>query len=195
MSQSGSHLQADRFDTNPANLAQAQNETLGRLARTLNLKLVESAGLRIGQERAPDPDPQDLLICGWAMFNRATTPEALLEAQLVFERVLAIDPGSVAAKVGIGYALSCNIANYWSTSVQQEEAWAEQLLLQAIERDPNSPRPRRPWPPASIAEPIGHIANRIRDSDRSCAQLCASILDAWHNSDPSRGTGRRDPQD
>ena len=87
MSQSGAHLQADRFDTNPANLAQAPNETLGRLARTLNLKLVASAGLRIDQERAPDPDPQDLLICGWAMFNRATTPEALLEAQLVFERV------------------------------------------------------------------------------------------------------------
>ena len=76
------------------------------------------------------------------MIQRATSAETLLEVRLIFERILAIDPGSAAAKVGVGYALSWNIANYWSTSVQQEEARAEVLVLEAIEHDPNSARAR-----------------------------------------------------
>jgi len=126
----------------PANLAQAQNEILGRLARTLSRKLVEAAGLRIGQQGALDADPHDLLIYGWALFNRATTATILRESQLVFERVLEIEPNSVGAKIGIGYALAVNVANYWSTSVEQDKARAEQLLLEAIEQDANDARAR-----------------------------------------------------
>ena len=140
--ESGAHLWADRFDTDPASLARPQNEILGRLAQILSFKLVEGAGLHIERERGLEADPQDLLIYGWAMFNRATTPAILREAQLVFERVLKIEPNSVAAKMGIGYALASNVANYWSTSVQQDKARAEQLLLQAMEHDPNSFRTR-----------------------------------------------------
>ena len=140
--ESGAHLWADRFDSDPANLAQAQNEILGRVARTLSLKLVWAAGLRIERQRPLDTDPQDLLIHGWALFNRATTAAILREAQLVFERVLEIESDSIGARIGIGYALAVNVANYWSTSVQQDKARAEQLLLEAIEQDANSARAR-----------------------------------------------------
>ena len=140
--ESGAHLWADRFDANPANPAQAQNEILGRIARTLGRKLVEAAGLRIERQRPIDTDPQDLLIRGWAIFNRATTAAILHEAQAVFERVLEIEPGSIGARIGIGYALAVNVANYWSTSVEQDKARAERLLLEAIVHDANSARAR-----------------------------------------------------
>jgi adenylate cyclase len=140
--ETGAHLWAERFDTNPDKLAQAQNEILGRLARTLSRKLVEAAGLRIERQKAPDTDPQDLLIRGWALFNRATTAAILRESQLVFERVLEIAPDSIGAKIGIGYALACHVANYWSTSAQQDQARAEQLLLEAIEQDANNAQAR-----------------------------------------------------
>jgi len=45
--ESGSHLWTDRFDTDPVGLAQAQSEITGRLARTINFKLVEAESLRI----------------------------------------------------------------------------------------------------------------------------------------------------
>src|SRR5207237_3379101 len=64
------------------------------------------------------------------------------EAQLVFERVLEIEPDAIGAKIGIGYALACNVANYWSTSVEQDKARAERLLLEAIEQDANNARAR-----------------------------------------------------
>src|SRR6516165_5966669 len=130
--ESGAHLWADRFDTDAVNLAQTQSEITGRLARSINFKLVEAEGLSIEREKALDPDPHDLLIHGWATLVRPISAATLQEALRVFARVLEIEPDSVAAKVGLGYALSCNIADGWSTSVQQDEARAEQLLLEAI---------------------------------------------------------------
>ena len=140
--ESGAHLWADRFGIGPANLDQAQNEIVGRLARTLGRKLVAAASLRIERQRPIDTDPQDLLVHGWAIFNRATTATILREAQAVFEQVLEIEPASIGARIGIGYALAVNVANYWSTSVEKDKARAEQLLLEAIEQDANSARAR-----------------------------------------------------
>ena len=140
--ESGAHLWADRFDTDPTDLAQAQNAIMGRLARSLNIKLLEAAGFRIEGEGTLDADPQDLLIYGRAMFNRATTPAILQEAQRAFERVLEIEPDSIGAKIEIGYALAINVANYWSPSVEQDQARAERLLVQARDLDPNNYRAR-----------------------------------------------------
>jgi TolB-like protein len=139
----GAHLWADRFDTDPADLAQVQSEVTGRLARAINFKLVEAEGLSIERERALVPGPQDLLIRGWAALVRPISAETLQEALRAFEPVLEIEPDSVAGKVGLGYALSCNIADGWSISVQQDEARAEQLLLEAIACDANSFRARQ----------------------------------------------------
>jgi TolB-like protein len=86
--ESGAHLWADRFDTDPVGLAQAQSEITGRLARTLNVKLVEAESRRIERENALDPDPRDLLIRGWAVLGRPVSAATMQEALRVFERVL-----------------------------------------------------------------------------------------------------------
>jgi len=141
--ESGAHLWANRFDTGSLDLAQAQSEITGRLARAINLKLVEAESRRIERESALDPDPHDLLIRGWAMLGRPVSAATMQEALRVFERVLEIDPGSVDAKVGVAYTLCCTIADGWSTSVQKDKARAEQLLLEAIECDASSFRARQ----------------------------------------------------
>ena len=64
--ESGAHLWADRFDTDRADLAKAQKEITGRLARSLNLELLEAESHRIEQERAVDPDARDFIMHGWA---------------------------------------------------------------------------------------------------------------------------------
>ena len=55
-----------------------------------------------------------------------------------FEQALALDPRSVEAKIGLGAALAANVGNGWSSSVKQDEARAEELLVDALGRDPNS---------------------------------------------------------
>ena len=141
--ESGAHLWADRFDSDTANLARAQSEISGRLARAINFKVVEAEGLRIDRERALDPDPHDLLIRGWAVLIRPVSAANLQEARQIFERVLEIAPGSVAARIGVAHALSANIGCGWSTSPQEDEARAERLLLESIECDANSFRARQ----------------------------------------------------
>lgn len=129
----GAHLWADRFETDRRNLAQAQSEIAGRLARTLNVQLVAAAGQRIDQERAADPDARDLVMRGNAFFLRPFSITTRQEGLLAFERALAIDPESVDARIGIANNLVANILDPWSTSPAQDAARAGQLLNEALE--------------------------------------------------------------
>jgi len=134
---SGVQLWADRFDTDRANLATAQDEITGRLARTFNLELVKDLGRRIEQEGAVDPDARDLVMRGWAWYHRPRSATTLREAQQAFERALEIEPGSVDARIGVASILAVTLANGWSRSVQPDQARVELLLLEALERDPH----------------------------------------------------------
>jgi TolB-like protein len=138
--ESGSHLWADRFDTDRANLAEAQSDITGRLARVLNVELVRDAGRRIEQENPVDPDARDLVMRGWAWFYQPISKATLHNALQAFERALEIDPRSIDAKIGIAGVLidadwSSNIFQH--DSVQQYAARAERLLLEALESDSN----------------------------------------------------------
>jgi TolB-like protein len=103
--ESGMHIWADRFDTNRADLATAQNEITGRLARTLDLELVEAEARRIAREKAADPDARDLVMRGWAWYYRARSEVAGQEARQAFERALEIDPHSIDARIGLAQIL------------------------------------------------------------------------------------------
>ena len=106
---SGAHLWADRFDTERANLAEAQDEITGRLARTLNFALVEDVSRRIDREKIIDPDARDLVMRGWACLIRSSSSQARQEAQRTFERALVLDPQSVDAKIYLAITLVINL--------------------------------------------------------------------------------------
>jgi adenylate cyclase len=140
--ETGAHLWADRFDTDRANLTQAQDEITGRLAQSLNLELLEAVGRRIEQEGAVDPDARDLVMRGWAWYYRPMSIGTVQEAQWAFERALQADPRSIDARIGIASVLVRKVAEGWSTSRHEDEVLAEQLLLEALERDTNRPSAR-----------------------------------------------------
>jgi TolB-like protein/class 3 adenylate cyclase len=136
--ETGAHLWADRFNTDRQDLAEAQSEITGRLARTLNIQLLRDVDYRIEQEKTVNPDARDLVMRGWAQWHRQYSMANYQEAQRTFEQALALDPRSVEAKIGLGAALAANVGNGWSSSVKQDEARAEELLVDALGRDPNS---------------------------------------------------------
>jgi adenylate cyclase len=135
--ETGAHLWADRFDTDRANLAEAQSEITGRLARTLKIELVQDAGRRIEQERAADPNARDLVMRGWAWSYGPVSVATRQEAQRAFEQALEIDPVSVDARIGLATILLNNIIDSRSSSAQQDQARAEGLLLEALELGAN----------------------------------------------------------
>jgi TolB-like protein/Tfp pilus assembly protein PilF len=133
--ESGAHIWADRYETDRRNLAETQATITGRLARTLNLELIKDAGRRIEQERAVAPDARDLIMRGWALWYRPRSLESVQEAQRAFEQALEIDPRSIDARIGLAKMLLARVNQGWSSSFQQDLARAEQLLLEALERD------------------------------------------------------------
>jgi hypothetical protein len=59
------------------------------------------------------------------------------ESQRTFEQALALDPRSVDARIGLATVLVTIVASGWSSSIKEDEARAEQLLVDALGRDPN----------------------------------------------------------
>jgi adenylate cyclase len=135
--ETGAHIWADRFDTDRKNLAEAQTEITGRLARTLHLELVSDAARRIEQEHAVDPNARDFVMRGWASWYGQQSRAKLQEAQQAFERAFEIDSRSIDARIGIGLVLAANVGNGFSNSVEADKKRAEELLVEAIQRDPN----------------------------------------------------------
>jgi adenylate cyclase len=137
--ETGGHVWADRFDTDRTNLAKAQEEITSRLAETLHVALLQSASRQIAQEK--NPDARDLIMRGWALWSSQPNSQASRqEVQRVFEQALQLDPGSVDARVGIAMVLSANVASVFSKSPEQDKARAQQLLVEALERNGDNVR-------------------------------------------------------
>jgi adenylate cyclase len=133
----GAHVWADRFDTDRTNLAKAQAEITGRLARSLKLELLEAVGRRIEQDKPENVDARDLIMRGWAFYYRPQTEENLRLAREAFEKALEIDPESVDARAGIALVLDERLATGSSKTREQDMARADQVLTEALERDRN----------------------------------------------------------
>jgi adenylate cyclase len=78
----------------------------------------------------------------WArILRRPTSAATTHEALRINERAPEIDPESVEAKIGVAAMLTGKLSNGWSSSVQEDQARAEQLILEVLDRDPNDARP------------------------------------------------------
>jgi adenylate cyclase len=172
--ETGAHVWADRFDTDRTNLAEAQDEIIGRLARSLNLELVRAAGRRIDEEKAADPDARDRVMRAWTLFYGPGFPANQKEAIREFERALEIDPRSIDARLGIARVLVGIVGDGLSNSAQQDQARVEQLLGEVLERDPNR----------SLAHAVMGLLRRMQSRMAEAqAELQAAIAldrnDAW----------------
>jgi TolB-like protein len=152
--ESGAHLWADRFDTDRRDLASAQAEITLHLARMLNINLIAAEAARSERRKALDPDARDFVMRGRDWLFQPNSSTTLKEARLAFERTLEIDPGSTEAPIGLATALGVAVTDA-SGSGSQDLLRAEQLALEAIERDPNS---------SQAHEALGRV--RLRQKNR-----------------------------
>jgi adenylate cyclase len=133
--ESGAHLWADRFDTKRCDLTTAGREIIGRLAWNLRRNLFAATSRRAEKDRQTHPDANILAIRGWAIYHRPRSAVNIQGALQLWERALKIDPESSSARIGIALALVSNLSYGWSDSFQEDEARAEQLLLEVRAAD------------------------------------------------------------
>jgi len=139
-SETGAHVWVDRFSTDRLNLTRAQDEITARLARALQLELMELVARRIEREAPVNLDAQDLVMRGWAILYGPESTESLHEAERVFEQALVADPESVDARVGIASALGELLATGASSDRPADMALSDRLLREALDRDRNKPQ-------------------------------------------------------
>ena len=95
--QTGSHLWADRFEEDVADLFKLQDQVVARLANTLGYELIKADAKRVS--RSKSPDAVDLTMRGRAILleNYPPTKDKNMEARNSFEQALKVDPTNADA--------------------------------------------------------------------------------------------------
>ncbi len=129
------HLWAERFDRDIGDLFALQNEITGRIAVALNLKLIG-----VEPSRATDhPDALDYIFRGRAALAKPLSRGNYAEAISLYERALALDPGSVEAQSLLASSLGGRVLEGMTNSRAADIERAEGLAQQALAASPGSP--------------------------------------------------------
>jgi tetratricopeptide (TPR) repeat protein len=136
--ETANHLWAERFEKPVADLFDMQDEIVSRLANTLNAQLIQVEARRA--ERSTHPDAMDLYFQGWAYENNGTTAEYMTQAQSLFDRALARDPGNIEALVGSARVKAALGANLMRDDWTAHFAAAEAVLIRVLSLAPDHAR-------------------------------------------------------
>jgi adenylate cyclase len=127
--ETGAHLWADRFEDDVVDLFKLQDEVVARLARTLQVELMNAEARRSLHDHPQNPDAVDLTMRGFAVFNQSFGKANDYEARGLFDQALALDPKNADALAGAASADVGAYANGW-----YDQTAADVLYARAAER-------------------------------------------------------------
>ncbi len=133
--ESGALLWAERFDRDTGDFFTLQDEMTSRIAIALNLELLAAAATRPVEH----PDALDYLLRGRAVYLRVPVRDGHAEAISLFERALALDPGSVEAQSRLAMALTARVLDEVSDTAETDISRARELVDQALAASPRDP--------------------------------------------------------
>lgn len=130
--ETGLQLWSDRFDEDIKDLADGQQRVVARMWGELGIGMVDIERTRSLRERPTNPDVFDLILRARAVRNQPATPQRTDQALALYERALALDPGSALAMAGIVYLLPQQrvFSTFWMDLEAMERA--EKLAAQAL---------------------------------------------------------------
>ena len=135
--ESGAHVWADRFEEDVVDLFKLQDEVVARLARTLQVELVNAEAQRSLHDRPRNPDAIDLTMRGLALLNQPFTKANRFEARDLFEQALTLDPTNADALAGAAFVDSSDYVLGWSDQSVDLYARAMQRANQALLLNPD----------------------------------------------------------
>jgi adenylate cyclase len=142
--ESGSHLWADRFEEDAADLFKLQDEVVARLASSLGYALTNAEAQK--GVRSNNPDVIDLTMRGWTLIwlgyqqSQKERHDTNNMAQALFDRALAIDPNDPDALAGSAYTYYQDYFFTWSDAKTDYEAKVLGQASRAIAFAPDNPR-------------------------------------------------------
>jgi tetratricopeptide (TPR) repeat protein len=127
-------LWAGRFDGEMGDLFALQNEITSRIAIELNLELIAAETAR----PAESADALDYILRGHAAMYKPRLRETVTEAIGLFERALALDPGSIEAQSLLATMLVGRVLDFGGSSDDTDIRCAEALAAEAVAASPRS---------------------------------------------------------
>jgi TolB-like protein len=126
------HIWAERFDLYAEDLFWLQDEVTSRIAVALDLELVDAEAAR----PSANPDALDYVLRGRAAHNRASTRESVAQAIEVYDKALALEPGSVLAKGLLAHALVGRVLDQISDMPEADLKRSEALIADVLAATP-----------------------------------------------------------
>ena len=137
--ESGGHLWAERFDKQPGDLLDTQDEVATRLARTIHIEMVAAESRRVARERPGRLDAVDHTLLGWAAWNRNLSLDSARQARRFFETAARLDEDNVGALIGFANAHMWEVnMSYASDDRDAQIRAAETAAKQALALAPDS---------------------------------------------------------
>ena len=136
--ETGAHVWADRFDGERSKLGELQVDFVARLANSLGVEFVKAENVRAMRERPNNPNAVDLLIRGWAAWDKGFTAANVNEAIGDFERALQLDPDYTMAKIALAEGLVERVVGTMGGNKAVDLPRAEALVASALSEQPDS---------------------------------------------------------
>jgi TolB-like protein/class 3 adenylate cyclase/Tfp pilus assembly protein PilF len=135
---SGAHLWADQFDTPRADLLQAQDQIVARLARGMQVQLPQAEAARAKRTPTANPDADDLALqCGAGAQKGGYAGKVAEAGYRLCEQALAVDPNNVRALTWLSVKFSAQVGSGLSVDPKGDLKRADELASKALALDPN----------------------------------------------------------
>ena len=135
---SGAHLWAEQFDTPRADLLQAQDAIVTRLARAMDFQLTQAEGARAKRTPAANRDADDLALqCAAGAWKAGGIGKEADAAFALCEQALAIDPNNVHALLNLGERFFNLAASGASGDPKGDLERADEYASKALALDPD----------------------------------------------------------
>jgi adenylate cyclase len=134
----GTHLWADQFDEQRADLLQMQDEIVTRLARTLSIQITTIEAARIARARIANTDAETLALrCQAIVFNYGANRNERAAAYPLCEQALQLDPNIARALAIIALRYALQALQGQSVDRKADTTKADELITRALTIDAN----------------------------------------------------------
>ena len=157
---------SDRFDGDRTNIPVLQDQITARLARSLNINLIQAESRRSEADQSRSPDAVDFNMRGWAKSFEPLSKIQNAQAKALFDSALRLDPDNVDAMIGKAWCLANDVNYGWSVSPFEDKKQATNLIDRALSKWPGSANAHLvKGSILQIGYPVGHPEEALAEYD------------------------------